>query len=145
LHARGHDRGLLRAEALLRGLLLALLRSFSLDHLLLWDPAGQLVTPVRWNSGSRVVSELEDSTGEKAQGLRTRGTRDSNHKSEREKSEGEKRSPPTLFLLFTDFYYYFNWLKNSILFFFVLLPFFDIWTKNVFPLFWPMIVIYFFT
>ena len=29
----------------------------------------------------------------------------------REESEGEKRSPPTLFLFFTNFYYYFNWLK----------------------------------
>ena len=40
------------------------------------------------------------------------------HKSEREKSEGEKGSPPTLFLFFTDFYYYFNWLKILFLFFF---------------------------
>ena len=53
--------------------------------------------------------------------------REIQHKSEREESEGEKRSPPTLFLLFTDFYYYFDWLK--ILFY----SFFNIWTKNVFP------------
>ena len=51
------------------------------------------------------------------------------HKSEREKSEGEKGSPPTLFLFFTDFYYYFNWLK---ILFYSFLFFFDIWTKNVF-------------
>ena len=31
--------------------------SSSLLPSLIWDPAGQLVTPVRWNSGSRVVSK----------------------------------------------------------------------------------------
>ena len=43
----------------------------------------------------------------KAQGLRTREKKDLNTKV-REESEGEKRSPPTLFLFFTNFYYYFN-------------------------------------
>jgi hypothetical protein len=58
-----------------------------------------------------------------------------NTKSEREESEGEKRSPPTLFLLFTDFYYYFDWLK---------IPFYSFLTfglKKFFPIFRPMIVI----
>ena len=72
--------------------------------------------------------------------LEARNTREEiqNTKSEREKSEGEKRSPPTLFSPVHRFSYYFNWLKILLLFFF------DIWTKNVFPLFRPMNVIYFF-
>jgi hypothetical protein len=49
--------------------------------------------------------------GRRPEGQEHGEKRDSKHKSEREESEGEKRSPPTLFLLFTDFYYYFDWLK----------------------------------
>ncbi len=58
LHASCPICGLLYAGALLGGHVGALLGghvgallvgSFSLDHLL-WDPAGQLVTPVQWNS-----------------------------------------------------------------------------------------------
>ncbi len=90
---------------------------FPLDHLLSRDPAGQLATPVQWNSASRVASKWENSTGEKAWRLRTTWQGRFKHKSEREESEGEKRSPPTLFLLFTDFYYYFGWLKILSLFF----------------------------
>jgi hypothetical protein len=74
--------------------------------------------------------------GTKAWRPRTREKRDSNTKVKEKKARGrrrkdlhQKRSPPTLFLLFTDFYYYFNWLKLKILFY----SFFNIWTKNVFP------------
>ncbi len=74
------------------------------------------------------VSKWGDSTGEESLKAKNTWEERFKHKSEREEeSQGEKRSPPTLSLLFTDFIIILIGLKS----YFIL--FFDIRTKNVPP------------
>ena len=70
-----------------------------------------------------------DSTGREPCGTETREREDSNKEVREKKEGGEKTPTDSFFLLITDFYYYFDWIKILSFAFFIL---FDIWTKNVF-------------
>ena len=97
LHISCRIRRLLHAGALLRGLLLALLRSFSLgNHLLLGTRLASWLLPFDGTRDPELSVSKRDSTGREPCGTETREREDSN-KEVREKKEGGRKTPTDSF------------------------------------------------
>ena len=128
--------------ALLRALLRASIRALlPFCHLLSGTRLASWLLPFDGTRDPELSVSKRDSTGESLVAQNT-WERRFKQRCEREGREGETISTDS-FLLITDFYYYFDWIKFLSFSFFILLFFFDIWTKNVFLPFWPMIEILF--
>ena len=90
---------------------MALLRSFSLGHLLLGTRLASWLLPFDGTRDPELSVSKRDSTGREPCGTETREREDSNKEVREKKEGGEKTPTDSFFLLFTDFYYYFDWIK----------------------------------